>query len=90
MTFVSLTRLRIRALWFMLGFAFHALRSNRQVRSTPGFLGGSLLLDRKRTFWTMTAWDSEEAMRAYRTSGAHKAAMPTLSHWCDEASVAHW
>ena len=38
----------------------------------------------------MTMWDSAESMRAYMTSGAHKAAMPKLLHWCDQASVTHW
>ena len=38
----------------------------------------------------MTAWNSQESMRLYMTSGAHKTAMPHLLQWCDEASVAHW
>lgn len=89
-TFISLTRLRIRSIRFLPQFAWHALRSQRQVQRAPGFLDGSLLPDRSWTFWTMTAWDSEQSMRAYMISGPHKAAMPHLLHWCDEASVAHW
>jgi len=38
----------------------------------------------------MTAWDSQESMRAFMSSGPHKRAMPHLLNWCDEASVAHW
>ena len=38
----------------------------------------------------MTAWDSQESMRRYMTTGSHKKAMPKLMKWCDEASVAHW
>ena len=38
----------------------------------------------------MTAWASQESMRQYMLSGAHKSAMPHLLDWCDEASVAHW
>jgi hypothetical protein len=90
MVFVSLTRLRIRSMRFMPLFALYTWRSLRQVRSSPGFQDGGLLADRDRTFWTMTAWDSQQSMRAYMISGAHKAAMPKLLDWCDEASVAHW
>ena len=89
-TFVSLTRLRIRSFRFLPQFAWHAVRSNRQVQRTPGFLTGSLLADRSWTFWTLTAWDTQESMRQYMITGSHKQAMPHLLHWCDEASVAHW
>ncbi len=90
MPFLSLTRLRLRSIRFLPAFAWHTLRSIRQIKTSPGFRGGSLLPDRKWTFWTLTAWDSKEAMRSYIVTGAHKAAMPKLQHWCDEASVAHW
>ncbi|MDP9172017.1 MAG: DUF3291 domain-containing protein [Acidobacteriota bacterium] len=90
MTFVSLTRLRIRAIRYLPLFAIYTLRSLRQVRKAAGFRTGALLPDRSRTFWTMTAWDERESMRRYMTSGAHKKAMPHLMRWCDEASVAHW
>jgi hypothetical protein len=90
MVFVSLTRLRIRSLRFVPLFAVQTLRSLRQVKQAPGFITGTLLADRSWAFWTLTVWDSQESMRAFMTSGAHKQAMPHLMHWCDEASVAHW
>jgi hypothetical protein len=90
MVHVSLTRLRIRSIRFLPSFFLHAIRANNQVKAATGFLAGALLPDRHWTFWTMTAWDSPESMRAYMVSGSYKQAMPHLLHWCDEASVAHW
>jgi len=90
MVFVSLTRLRIRSVRFVPQFAMHTLNSIRQVKRAAGFQDGALLADRSWTFWTITAWGSQESMRAYMTAGAHKSAMRHLMHWCDEASVAHW
>ncbi len=90
MPFVSLTRLRIRSIRFLPFFAVHTLRSLRQVKKAAGYQQGALLADRRWTFWTLTAWDSEASMRQYMVTGAHKTAMPRLMHWCDEASVAHW
>jgi ketosteroid isomerase-like protein len=37
-------------------------------------LGGRLLLEANWAFWTMTAWESEAAMRAFRSSGANMSA----------------
>ena len=90
MPFVSLTRLRVRSIRFLPLFALYAFRTQRQVQAAPGFRDGGLLPDRHWTFWTLTAWNTQEDMRRYMVSGAHKAAMPKLMHWCDEASVAHW
>ncbi len=90
MVFVSLTRLRLRSFRFVPVFVIYMFRSVRQVKTADGFQHGALLADRRWTFWTMTAWDTQESMRQYMTAGAHKAAMPHLLHWCDEASVAHW
>jgi heme-degrading monooxygenase HmoA len=90
MPFVSVTRLRLRSVRFLPFFAAYTLRSLSQVKKAPGFRGGSLLPDRSWTFWTMTTWDDQESMRRFMTSGSHRAAMPHLLDWCDEASVVHW
>ena len=90
MAFVSITRLRIRSVRFMPGFAVHTLRSLHQVRRAEGLLGGSLLADARLVFWTSTIWADQAAMRRYMTNGAHLKAMPHLLHWCDEASIVHW
>jgi hypothetical protein len=82
-------RLRVRSVRFLHCWVPHP-QVARQVQRAPGFLHGVLLADREWTLWTMTAWDSEESMRPYMTTGHHKKAMPHLMQWCDEASVAHW
>lgn len=90
MPFVSVTRLRIRSFRFLPFFAVHTHRSLKQVKRAPGFKGGSLLPDKRWTFWTMTLWDTQESMRQYMVNGSHRTAMPHLLVWCDEASVVHW
>jgi heme-degrading monooxygenase HmoA len=90
MTFVSVTRLRIRSLIFLPGFIIHALRSSRQARQAEGNLGVKLLRDRQNTFWTCTAWSSEASMRAFMLAKPHGPTMRKLIHWCDEAAVVHW
>ena len=45
---------------------------------------------RRRTFWTLTGWEDERAMKAFRGAGAHARVMPRLFEWCDEAAYTHW
>ncbi|HEY9902759.1 MAG TPA: DUF3291 domain-containing protein [Candidatus Sericytochromatia bacterium] len=90
MVFVSVTRLRLRSPLYIPSFLWNNLLATWQIINTPGFLGGKLLTDAKATFWTMTAWEEQAAMKIFRNSGAHRSVMPSIQHWCDEASVVHW
>lgn len=90
MVFVSVTRLRVRSPRYLPAFVWHNLLSTWQIINTPGFLGGKLMGDASRAFWTLTLWSDRSATQSYRNSGAHRRAMPRLQKWCDEAAVAHW
>jgi hypothetical protein len=90
MPLISVTRLRVRSFFYLPQFLWDTFRSVRQVERSNGFLGGRLLVNAKYVFWTMTAWQDEAAMHAYRTRGAHRQAMPKLLNWCDEAAIVHW
>src|SRR4030095_958746 len=87
---ISVTRLRVRSVFYLPQFLWHTFKSQRQAKHAPGMLGGRLMLEAHWAFWTATVWGSEEAMRAFRSSGAHMKAMPKLLDWCDEASYVHW
>jgi hypothetical protein len=90
MTFLSVTRLRVRSFAYLPQFVWRTLQIVRQTERASGFLGGKILREARNTFWTVTAWEDETVMSAFRIAGAHRGAMPKLLEWCDEASVAHW
>lgn len=90
MTFISVTRLRVRSLRYMLSFLWQTLKVARQAQHSHHFLGGRILREARNTFWTVTSWEDEEAMRAFRQDGAHGRVMRRLLVWCDEASYVHW
>jgi hypothetical protein len=75
---------------YLPAFLWHTFLAERQTARASGFSGGRLLVDVGHTFWTLTVWDSDRAMKAFRGSGAHARAMPRLMKWCDEAAYAHW
>jgi hypothetical protein len=87
---MALTRLRVRSLRYMPGFLWYTYQSKRQLTRSPGFLGGLLANAPSLTFWTVTMWSDETAMKRFRDSGWHKGAMPKLLDWCSEASLARW
>lgn len=90
MVFVSITRLKLRSVLQFIPFGWYTLLSLRQLVNKSDFIKGKILMDKGFTFWTMTLWNSEADMRAYRNKDEHKKAMPKLQYWCNEASVVHW
>jgi Domain of unknown function (DUF3291) len=87
---ISITRLRVRSWLYFPSFFVQANRSAKQAAAAPGSLAVRLLADRRRAFWTMTAWSSEAAMKAFMHAGTHGAVMRKLMDWCDEAAMVHW
>jgi len=90
MPIVSVTRLKLRSIWFLPQFLWMNSSVTRQIVKARGFLRGRLLVDKGLTFWTTTAWSDEVSLRAFRDSGVHKRAMPKLPTWCCEATSVHW
>ena len=91
MPWVSITRLHLRRYRFLLPFAWRSHLAARQAERSKGFLAGAVFGDPlRRTFWTMTVWQDEAAMRTYRAAGDHRHVMTRLADWCDEAAIAHW
>lgn len=87
---VVATRFRLRSLRLLPAFMRASNASAAQARQAPGYLGGRLLADVGLTFWTLTLWDSEQAMRQWRNRGAHLGAMRQSSSLVREADVARW
>lgn len=90
MPFISVTRLRVRSVFSLLPFLKANEASVKSLLQTKGLILGKELIDKNLTFWTLTLWEDEEAMRQFRNGNAHRAAMQKLPEWCDEASYHHW
>jgi hypothetical protein len=85
---LSITRLRLRHWRYLPLFLIYTTASSRQARRTPGFVAGWLGASGSMTFWTTTVWRDDGAMKAFRDQSWHRAAMPKLLDWCNEAAVA--
>ena len=90
MPFVSVTRLRVKSLFFLISFMKANEASVKEIKVSKGLLKGKELIDKKLTFWTVTIWENEEFMKKFRGSIAHRNAMQQLPFWCNEASYHHW
>lgn len=90
MKLISVTRLRLRSVRYLPSFFWFAWRSAQQSSRAAGNLNIKLVQDAHLTFWTLTAWEDEAAMRSFMMTGAHRESMSKLINWCDEASLVHW
>ena len=62
---VMASRLELRRLRDVPSFLIDALRIRRQMLGSPGALGVSLIArPARRTFWTLSAWQDQAALRA--------------------------
>jgi hypothetical protein len=86
----SITRLRLRSIFTLGVFARETRAISQQAAQSSGFIEGAILAEGRLVFWTRTVWADIDAMKAFRDADPHRASMPKLMDWCDEASVLQW
>ena len=67
----SATQIRIEGVRGFFNFVVHLSRVKKQLVGYPGLVSVRFNLKLQ----TLTVWDDEQAMKAFRNSGAHLAAM---------------
>ncbi|MDQ0405725.1 DUF3291 domain-containing protein [Streptomyces sp. NPDC000349] len=88
---VFASRFETRTLWGALKFLARTPGVWRQVRGARGAYGASLKAEPfKRTFWTLSAWESPEALKDFARSGTHAPASRGLSAQMRDAKFASW
>ena len=65
MPFVSVTRLRVKSMFYLLSFMRANESSVKELKVSKGLLKGKELIDKKLTFWTITLWEDEESMKKF-------------------------
>ncbi|WP_323379926.1 DUF3291 domain-containing protein [Streptomyces alkaliphilus] len=88
---VMASRFEVHSAAHVPRFLVKSLLAWKQVRSTPGAYGVSLVAQPwKRTFWTLSAWESDEALRAYATTEPHRSIMTGLGPVMKDALFVRW
>ncbi|ROO85266.1 uncharacterized protein DUF3291 [Actinocorallia herbida] len=88
---VMASRLEVRSLRHVPGFLLSSLALWRQARRSPGAHGVALKADLlHRTFWTLSAWKDEAAVRAYAATEPHKSVMRAKRRVMRESTFVFW
>ncbi|MGP4046781.1 DUF3291 domain-containing protein [Streptomyces sp. 2A115] len=88
---VFASRFETRTLWGALKFFVKTPSVWRQVNEAPGAYGATMraaLL--RRTFWTLSAWESPAALKAFARSGTHAPTARGLAPLMRDAKFATW
>ena len=88
MAILSVTRLKLRSVRHLPRFWRENGKAIAQVCRSEGFILGHGLAEISGAMWTMSLWESREAMRGYYLRHEHKAVMALLSDLACESCVA--
>ncbi|MHC5902769.1 DUF3291 domain-containing protein [Streptomyces sp. S6] len=85
------SRFEVRTLTDALRFLLRTPAIWKHVKNAPGAYGASLIADPlKRTFWTLSSWESEKALHAYARAEPHRSVMTALRPTMKSATFVHW
>ncbi|NJP49249.1 DUF3291 domain-containing protein [Streptomyces sp. SBST2-5] len=88
---VFASRFETKTLWGALKFFFRTPRVWRQVSRAPGAYGATLKAEVfKRTFWTLSAWESGKALGEFARSAPHAGTSRGLAGQMRDAKFVSW
>ncbi|MEU6742178.1 DUF3291 domain-containing protein [Streptosporangium sandarakinum] len=88
---VMASRLEVRSLKDVPRFFLQSLAAWKQVRGARGALGASLIADPlRRTFWTLSAWESREQLYAYAKAEPHRTIVKGLRSTMRQSVFTFW
>jgi hypothetical protein len=88
---VMASRLEVRSLRQVPGFFLASLSLWRQALRSPGAVGASLEADLlHRTFWTLSAWTSKEALDTYAGTDPHRRTIARKRAVMRESTFTFW
>lgn len=89
--FVMASRFEVRSLKDVPGFFLKSLSAWGQVRRAPGALGASLeARPLRRVFYTLSAWESRDALYAYAGAEPHRSIMTGLRKTMSRSTFTFW
>jgi quinol monooxygenase YgiN len=72
-------------------FVLYTWRVLQQLKSTRGLIGYTLRAQLlAKSFWTLSAWESEAAMRAFVQAPPHREIMAALAPYMGQTSFKRW
>ncbi|KND25798.1 hypothetical protein [Streptomyces acidiscabies] len=85
------SRFEVRTLADALRFLLKTPAVWKQIKGAPGAYGASLIAEPlKRTFWTLSAWESKEALYAYARAEPHRSVMTGLRSTMRSTTFTYW
>jgi Antibiotic biosynthesis monooxygenase len=90
MAVIVVTRLRLRDPALLDEFFTDAVAAIEQAQKADGNLGTDALADANNAWWSVSAWQDRDHMRAFVDAQPHLGISGRLDHYCDEATFADW
>jgi hypothetical protein len=85
------SRFELTSAWRSPAFLGHAMRIWLQARRSPGIIGVSLRAQPLRaTFWTLSAWSSQAALRDFARADPHRSIVARVRPWAKTAVLRTW
>jgi len=86
-----LSYLPLESYWRVLPYAIYTAQVVKQLATADGLVGYSLLArPLSRRFWTLSAWESEAALRTFVQNLPHLRIMTALAPHMDKTKFVRW